>query len=65
MVRKPNMKVRPNHHIKHPTHILTNIQWAKDEEHQVNEDGTDESQKVQLNFEYDVHLLNYTIQIKT
>ena len=29
-----------------------------------NEDEIDESPKSQLNFEYDVHLLNYTIKIK-
>ena len=29
-----------------------------------NEDETDESRRSQLKFEYDVHLLNYTIKIK-
>ena len=46
--------------------LKTNLQWAKDDEHHVkprNENETDESHKSQVNFEYDVSVLNYTIKI--
>ena len=55
LVQRPNTKVRPKVHEKRP--IDKSTTW--------NEDEIDESHKSQLKFEYDVHLLNYTIKIKT
>ena len=52
----------------HILRLKTNLQWAKDEEHNVNteknEDEMDESHKSQLKLDYNVYLLNCTIKIK-
>ena len=53
----PNMNYEPEAHETRRMHILlkTNLQWAKDEEHDVktehNQDETDESHRSQLKFE--------------